>query len=80
MTLPPGFAKLVTSPLPTGSPTIAMTIGIERVDFFAAAVAKPPSATMTSTPLRTMSAASSGKRAESPSENRLSNATLLPST
>src|SRR5262245_1049815 len=39
---PPGFAKLTTSPLPTGSPTIVITMGIELVASLAALVATPP--------------------------------------
>ena len=39
VTLAPGFARLSTSPLPTGSPTPVKTIGIVRVAFFAATVA-----------------------------------------
>ena len=34
--LPPGRARLATRPAPTGSPTIATTIGIVEVAFFAA--------------------------------------------
>ncbi len=36
VTLPPGRARLATKPVPTGSPTLAITIGISRVACFAA--------------------------------------------
>src|SRR5215471_4347902 len=34
VTLPPGRGKLATKPLPTGSATVAKTIGMLRVEFF----------------------------------------------
>ena len=55
---PPGRARLSTSPAATGSPTTAITIGIVRVVALRALAAGVPPVTMTSTPLRTRSAAS----------------------
>jgi hypothetical protein len=43
---PPGCARLETSPLPTGSITIDMMMGIVLVACWAALVAAPPLATM----------------------------------
>jgi hypothetical protein len=40
--LPPGRARLVTSPIPTGSPTCAMTMEIVRVACWAARLAGVP--------------------------------------
>ena len=65
---PPGRARLVTNPAPTGSPTPAITIGIVAVASFAAAVAGVLVLTMTSTLRRTSSAASAGNRSSLPSE------------
>ncbi len=42
VTLPPGRERLVTSPVPTGSPAPAMTIGTERVAFTSARTAGVP--------------------------------------
>ena len=47
--LPPGRARLLTKPLPTGSPMAPMTMGIVVVAFCAARVAGVPPVTMTST-------------------------------
>ena len=55
--LPPGRARLATSPEPTGSLEVDMTIGMVRVACFAGAVAVVPSATITSTLSRTSSSA-----------------------
>jgi hypothetical protein len=57
VTLPPGRAKLATSP-PKGSPAAVMTIGMVEVARLAASGPSVPSATMTSTLRRTSSAAS----------------------
>jgi hypothetical protein len=54
--LPPGRAMLVTSPVATASPLIAMTMGIVRVAFCAALAAGVLCVTMTSTLRRTSSA------------------------
>ena len=63
---PPGRARLATNPLPTGSLSNAMTIGIVVVASLAARVAVGPPVTMTSTLRRTNSAASSGRRSSFP--------------
>src|SRR5215813_3923006 len=47
--LPPGRARLVTTPVPTGSPADAITIGITDVACFAARTAGVLCVTMTST-------------------------------
>jgi hypothetical protein len=57
--LPPGRGRLATNPLPTGSPTWAMTMGIVWVARLSATTAGLPWATMTSSRSRTSSAASS---------------------
>jgi len=67
LTLPPGRARLAMSPVPTGSPAGAMTIGIWFVARFAACTAGVWEATMTSTFRRTSSAAKSGRRVCFPS-------------
>ena len=70
---PPGLARLAIKPVPTGSPTGAMTIGISRVAFFAAIADGVSEATMMSTLARTRSVASSGSRFASPSPERTTN-------
>ena len=57
---------MATSPLPTGSPTMSMTIGIVLVAFRAASAAGVVSAAMTSTFRRTNSVARSGSRSRFP--------------
>jgi hypothetical protein len=59
VTLPPGRAKLLTKPLPTGSPTTANTTGMVDVACLAASAAGVATVTMTSTLSRTNSAAMS---------------------
>jgi hypothetical protein len=59
---PPGRAKFATKPDPTGSLTMAMTIGMVVVAFFKDCVATVESATITSTLPWTSSATSSGTR------------------
>src|SRR5262245_32647500 len=59
VTLPPGRARLATSPLPNGSPAAVITIGMVAVARLAANGARVPAAAMTSTLSRTRSAASS---------------------
>jgi len=49
VTLPPGCARLATSPVPTGSPTAAKTIGISEVACITVIIASVPAVTMTST-------------------------------
>jgi hypothetical protein len=57
--LPPGRARLATTPVPSGSEEIAKTIGMSEVACLAAA---PPTVSMTSTLSRTNSAAISASR------------------
>ena len=64
--LPPGRARLATSPSPTASMLAAMTIGIVDVASFAAFVAGNNAVTMTSGLRRTNSAASAGSRSGLP--------------
>ena len=54
--LPPGRARLGTSPVATGSEMAPMTIGIVVVAFLAASDAGVPAVTMTSTFMATSSA------------------------
>ena len=58
---PPGRARLATNPLPTGSLSNVMTMGIVLVASLAARVSAGPAVTMTSTLRRTSSAARCGK-------------------
>jgi hypothetical protein len=61
--LPPGRARLATSPVKTGSSPVRKTIGIVEVALFAArAVGVPPVETITSTLRLTRSAANAGSR------------------
>src|SRR5262249_44413141 len=62
VTFPPGCARLLTRPDPTGSRARAMTMGILDVDRLATSVATVLSRTITSTLLRTKSAISPGTR------------------
>ena len=63
VTLPPGRARLATTPCRTRSMAAApMTIGIVAVARLAATAAGPPSVTMMSTGRPTSSAASAGSR------------------
>ncbi len=77
---PPGRARLATNPLPTGSGSCAMTMGIVEVASLAARVAVGPAVTMTSTLRRTSSAASAGRRSSFPSADRHSMTMFFPST
>ena len=77
---PPGRARLATNPLPTGSLTCAMTIGIVVVTSFAAPLDVEPPVTITSTLRRTSSAARSGSRSNFPSAHRHSMTMFFPST
>ena len=80
VTLPPGRARLLTKPAPTGSPTFAITMGMVVVAFFAANVAGVPETTMRSTLRRTKSAAArSGTRSGFCSANRYSMVIFFPS-
>ena len=80
VTLPPGRARVATNPRPTGSPPVAMTIGMLVVAFFAARAAGLPAVTTTSTLRRTSSSANVGSRSSWPSTHRTSKATVCPST
>ena len=75
---PPGRARLVTNPEPTGSESCAMTMGIVEVASLAARVAVGPPVTITSTLRRTSSAASAGRRSGFPSARRHSTTSFFP--
>ena len=79
VTLPFGRARLLISPVAIGSPAI-MTMGMSRVAFFAAWAAGVCTATMTSTRLRTSSAASPASRVFWPCADRTSIWIFLPAT
>ena len=79
VTFPPGRGRLMTRPVPIGSPVSAITIGISRVACFAATAVGVNQVTMTSTLRRTSSAASSGSRSICPSADRNSNRMFCPS-
>lgn len=76
--LPPGRAKLATSPPPTGSFARSKTIGMTDVACFTETPA-PPDVTMISTLSLTSSAAISANRSLRPSAQRYSIATVRPS-
>ncbi len=77
--LPPGRARDATRPVPSGSAATAKTIGIVDVDCFAARTIGFAYVTMTSTLIRTNSAASSAARSLLPSAQRYSIIMLRPS-
>ena len=77
---PPGRARLVTNPEATGSSASTITIGMVRVALRAASTAALLAATITSTPRRTKSAASSGNFFSSNRAHRHAIATFCPST
>src|SRR5215813_2458612 len=77
--LPPGRAKLATSPSLTGSSPPTKTIGIVVVAALTAN-AEVPTVAMTATRRRTSSAASAGSRSVRLSAQRYSIATFSPST
>ena len=79
VTLPPGRARLATKPAPTGSPLLAITIGIVAVAFLAANAGGGPVATIRSTLRRIRSAASSGRRSGLLSAKRYSMRIFFPS-
>ena len=70
--LPPGRARLSTNPVPIGSDTPAMMMGIVFVEFFAALIAGVETATIRSTLERTSSLAISGRRSSFSSAYRYS--------
>jgi hypothetical protein len=78
--LPPGRARLVTIPLPTGSATNVTTMGMVVVACFAARAAGVDAVTMTSTLSLTRSAAKADSRSWRPDAQRYSTAIFLPST
>ena len=79
VTFPAGRARLATRPAPTGSPALAITMGIVVVALLAANAAPVPATTIRSTLRRTRSAASSGRRSGFCSANRYSMAIFFPS-
>jgi hypothetical protein len=79
--LPPGRARLATSPVSTGSAAMPpMTIGIVLVACLAAKLAGVPEARMSCTFMATSSAASAGSRSLRSSEKRYSITMFWPST
>ena len=80
VTLPPGRARLPTRPEATGSAAPTTTMGIVVVASFAASADADTMATITSGLFFTISAASAGSRAKSPSAERRSTTIVLPST
>ena len=76
--LPPGRARLATSPSPTGSDITGTTIGIVRVACWAARACGVAKATMRSTFMRTRSFARLVKRSCLPSADRYSMMNILP--
>ena len=79
VTLPPGRARLATSPDPTGSDTAKNTIGMDGVARFAASAAGVAQARIRSTRLRANSFAKAGNASKLPSAQRTSRARLFPS-
>ncbi len=77
---PPGRARLATKPVPTGSLSCTMTMGIVEVASLAERVVVRPAETMMSTLRRTSSAASAGRRSSFPSAYRYSMTMFFPST
>jgi hypothetical protein len=80
VTLPPGRARLVTSPVATGSPGSSMTMGIEVVALLAAWAGGVDAVTMMSTLRRASSVARAERRPYCPSAYRRSKTTFCPST
>ena len=81
VTLPPGRARLATSPFPTGSLVALKTIGIVGAAFFAARTARgSPLVAITSTLRAMRSVASAGNRSYWNSAQRYSIARFCPST
>ena len=72
VTLPPGWARLGTTPCPTGSPIAPMTIGMVLVARFASSAASVPQVRMTLTLRATRSSANSRNRWFRPSAYRYS--------
>jgi hypothetical protein len=80
VTLPPGFARLDTSPTDTGSMLLRKTMGIVVVAALAAWAATVPTGKITSTRLCTSSRAMAGTRSKLPSAYLRSIDRFLPST
>jgi hypothetical protein len=80
VTLPPGRARLATTPEATGSPSGAKTIGIAVVSRIAARVAVVVTAMITSGCIAKSSRASPGSRSRSPPLNRASSTRLRPTS
>ena len=81
VTLPPGRARLLTSPLVTGSPGPAKTMGGPSGRLLGGqGGGRASGVTMTSTLSATSSAARAGSRSNFPSASRYSMTTLRPST
>ena len=76
--LPPGRARLSTKPAPTGSATIANTIGTVRVACSNGPTVEPPGARMTSGASATNSAACLRMSSALPAAQRVSIRTLRP--
>ena len=79
VTLPPGRAREAISPVPTGSPAVAKTIGMVEVARLAANAIGVPDVAMTSTLSWINSAAISAERSARPSAQRYTMAILRPS-
>src|SRR3954447_8308356 len=77
--LPPGRARLSTSPAPTGSGTIANTIGMARVARSSGPAAELPDANITSGANPINSSANRRLASTAPPAQRVSIRTLLPS-
>ena len=76
---PAGRERLVTRPVPRGSPLAAITTGTVEVAFLAAFAAGVPLVTMTSTFRARSSRANPGKRSSRPSAERYSMTRFCPS-
>ena len=77
--MPPGRAREAISPVPTGSPAVAKTIGMVEVARLAANAIGVPDVAITSTLSWTNSAAISAERSARPSAQRYAIAILRPS-
>ena len=77
--LPPGRAKLATSPVPTGSAEISITIGIVLVAFLSATIAGSPSAVTITFGRRFTSSTATAVYRSGPSAYRLTMVRFSPS-
>jgi hypothetical protein len=80
VTFPPGRARLATNPMPTGSETSTMTMGMVDVARRAAMTGGVAHATMTSTLLRRSSVTTPGFASKEPCGHRTSMTMFCPST